>query len=103
MARTAMADKSEVDDVISEVTTQTPRAKARVLDRSASADKPEFVDLMSEAARQNRRRVMPRVVKQEKPKAQSLLSNWPPARWEQWRLATFTPWRMKSWKFKDWD
>jgi len=24
-------------------------------------------------------------------------------RFEAWRLETFTPWKLKSWKFKNWD
>jgi hypothetical protein len=71
----------------------------------AAARQPQMVDLISEAMEQNRRRAaMPRIIKQEKaPKPESFLSNWPPERWRQWRLETLTPWRLKSWKFKDWD
>ncbi len=68
----------------------------------AMADKPEFVDMISEATRQTRRRVMPRVVKSEA-KEDSRLSHWPPDRWTQWRLETLTPWKLKTWKFKNWD
>ena len=67
------------------------------------ADKPEFVDLISEATRQNRRRFAQRVVAPVDVKETSRLSNWPPARWTQWRLETLTPWKLKSWKFKNWD
>jgi hypothetical protein len=66
------------------------------------ADKPEFVDLISDATRQSRRRVMPRVVKAVA-KETSRLGHWPPDRYEQWRMETLTPWKLRSWKFKDWD
>ena len=36
-------------------------------------------------------------------KETSRLSHWPPDRWTQWRLETLTPWRLRSWKFKNWD
>jgi hypothetical protein len=67
----------------------------------AVADKPEFVDMISEATRQSRRRYAPRV---EAPvvKERSRLSHWPPDRWVQWRVETLTPWKLKSWKFKNW-
>jgi len=67
------------------------------------ADKPEFVDMISEATQQKwRRRVMPRVV-HPVVKETSRLSHWPPDRWLQWRLETLTPWKLKTWKFKNWD
>ena len=66
------------------------------------ADKPEFVDMISEATRQSRRRVVRRVV-EPVIKETSHLSHWPPDRWEQWRLETLTPWKLRSWKFKNWD
>jgi len=65
-------------------------------------DKPEFVDMISEATRQARRRIVRRAVEPEV-KETSRLSHWPPDRWEQWRLETLTPWKLKRWKFKDWD
>ena len=68
----------------------------------AVADKSEFVDMISEATRQSHRRIVPRVV-QRMVKETSKLSNWPPNPWQQWRLETITPWRIKSWKFKNWD
>jgi hypothetical protein len=68
----------------------------------AVADKSEFVDMISEATHQNRRRYAPRVVELEV-KETSRLSHWPPDRWVQWRLETLTPWKLKSWKFKNWD
>jgi hypothetical protein len=67
------------------------------------ADKPEFVDIISEATRQNRRRFTERVVLPAEIKETSRLSHWPPDRWTQWRLETLTPWKLKYWKFKDWD
>jgi hypothetical protein len=36
-------------------------------------------------------------------KETSRLSHWPPDRWEQWRIETLTPWKLRSWKFKNWD
>jgi hypothetical protein len=36
-------------------------------------------------------------------KARSRISHWPPDRMVQWRLENLTPWKLKSWKFKDWD
>ncbi len=66
------------------------------------ADKPEFVDMISEATRQTRRRVRARVVEPEVKEA-SRLSHWPPDRWQQWRMEVLTPWKLKSWKFKNWD
>ena len=68
----------------------------------AMADKPVFVDLISEATRQTRRRFAPDVDKPEV-KERSRLSHWPPDRWEQWRMETLTPWKVRSWKFKNWD
>jgi hypothetical protein len=64
--------------------------------------KPEFVDMISEATQQARRRVMPRVT-EPGVKETSRLSHWPPESWGQWRMETLTPWKIKSWKGKDWD
>jgi hypothetical protein len=64
-------------------------------------DKPEFVDMISEATRQSRRRVMPRAaapVVKEQPR----LGHWPPEHLSQWRMENLTPWKIKSWKIKDW-
>lgn len=67
------------------------------------ADKAEFVDMISEATQQKwRRRVMPKVVAPVA-KEVSRLSHWPPDRWVRWRVETLTPWKLKYWKFKDWD
>src|SRR5258708_20229578 len=66
------------------------------------ADKSEFVDMISEATRQTRRRVMQRAVEPEA-KERSKLSHWPPDRWQQWRLGTRTPWKLKALKFNNWD
>ena len=68
----------------------------------AVADKPEFVDLISEATRQNWRRVAPDAAAPEV-KEKSRLGHWPPEHWRQWRLETLTPWKIKSWKFRNWD
>ncbi|WP_454615986.1 hypothetical protein [Bradyrhizobium cenepequi] len=68
------------------------------------ADKREYVDMISEATRQNRRRTMPRVIDSTpQVKETSRLSHWPPDRWTQWRMENLTPWRLKSWKLRDWD
>jgi hypothetical protein len=66
------------------------------------ADKPEFVDMISEATRQMRRRARAVVIEPEV-KERSRMSHWPPARMVQWRLENLTPWKLKSWKFKNWD
>jgi hypothetical protein len=66
------------------------------------ADKPEFVDMIREATRQMRRRYDSRVIDPEV-KETSRLSHWPPDRVVQWRMETLTPWKLKSWKFKNWD
>ena len=66
------------------------------------ANKPEFVDMISEATRQNRRRAAPRVIAPAPEKEEKALSNWPPARFARWRLENLTPWKMRSWKIKDW-
>ena len=74
------------------------------------ANKPEYVDLISSATRLKWRRTGQQTiaaplakdpVKEEKRR----LSNWPPARFAQWRLENLTPWKLtlKSWTFKDWD
>jgi hypothetical protein len=67
-------------------------------------DKSDFVDLISDATRQHRRRSTKRQVAEPEVKNEKKLSNWPPARMDQWRLVNLTPWKMtlKSWKFKDW-
>jgi hypothetical protein len=67
------------------------------------ANKSEFVDLISDATQQKRRRVMPRVIAPAA-REERRLSNWPPARFEQWRLENLTTWKLsfRSWKFKDW-
>ena len=69
------------------------------------ADKPEFVDMIGDATRQMRRRAMPDLIAPPaaEVKDTSRLSHWPPDRWTQWRMETLTPWKMKPWKFKDWD
>jgi hypothetical protein len=65
-------------------------------------DKAEFIDMITEATRQRRRRFTPRVA-EPVVKETSRLSHWPPEPWTQWRIETLTPWRVKSWKFKNWD
>jgi hypothetical protein len=73
------------------------------------ANKSGFVDLISDATRQRYRRTNASASKsvtavEPEPKEERRLSNWPPERMEQWRIANLTPWKMKlkSWKFKDW-
>ena len=65
------------------------------------ADKPEFVDIISEATRQVRRRIVRRVVAPEV-KEKSRLGHRSNGM-EQWRVQTFTPWKLKPWNWKDWD
>jgi hypothetical protein len=76
------------------------------------ANKPEFVDLISHATRQKWRRAAPgaaaasaSLAKEPTGREKRRLSNWPPARFAQWRLENLTPWKftLKSWSFKDWD
>jgi hypothetical protein len=65
------------------------------------ADKPEFVDTIGELTRQNYRRTVKRAAEpavKEKPR----VGHWPPERLEQWRMENLTPWKIKSWKLKDW-
>ncbi|MEH2530913.1 hypothetical protein V1277_002710 [Bradyrhizobium sp. AZCC 1588] len=68
-------------------------------------DKSEFVDMISEATRQVRRRTTPRIVDLQPVSAKeaSRLSHWPPEHWQQWRMETLTPWKLKPWRGKDWD
>ena len=65
------------------------------------ADKSEFVDIISEATRQVRRRVVRRTVEPEVKEGSRLghRSN----RMAQWKVQTFTPWKLKAWNWKDWD
>ena len=67
------------------------------------ANKPEFVDTISMATRQRWRRQERRVI--EAPmveEEQSRLSHWPPQNLIEWKLETFTPWRIKAWKQRIW-
>jgi hypothetical protein len=68
------------------------------------ADKPEFVDMISEATRQSRRSNQSRMVDLPSAavKQTSRLSH-RSDRVEQWRLENLTPWKIKPWKFTDWD
>ena len=67
------------------------------------ADKPEFVDMISEATRQSRRRTTGGPCRAAAVKERSRMSHWPPDRMVQWRMENLTPWKLKSWKFKNWD
>jgi hypothetical protein len=66
-------------------------------------DKPEFVDMISDATRQSRRRYADLILPKPAVKERSRMSHWPPDRMVQWRMENLTPWKLKSWKFKDWD
>jgi hypothetical protein len=83
-----------------EQTSRLTKAR-RFYEEPAVADKSEFVDMISEATRQTRRRIAPRVVEPEVKETSRLGHR--PDRWVQWRLETLTPWKLKSWKFKNWD
>ena len=65
------------------------------------ADKSEFVDLISEATRQVRRRIVRQAVAPEA-KEKSRLGHRSNGM-AQWRLQTFTPWKLKPWNWKDWE
>jgi hypothetical protein len=67
------------------------------------ADKPVFVDMISEATTQSRRRNAYRKVDLPSAaiKETSRLAH-RSDRLEQWRLENLTPWKIRSWKFKDW-
>jgi hypothetical protein len=67
------------------------------------ADKPEFVDMISEATTQSWRRTkrivdLPAAAPVKETSRLSHRSD----RLEQWRLENLTPWKIRSWKFKDW-
>ena len=66
------------------------------------ADKPEFVDLISDATRQSRRRSVSRVVDLDPVVKETSRLSHRSDRLEQWRLENLTPWKIKSWKFRDW-
>jgi hypothetical protein len=65
------------------------------------ADKSEFVDMISAATRQVRRRIVRPVVEAVAEERSRLGHR--SERMEQWRVETFTPWKLRAWKFKDWD
>ena len=65
------------------------------------ADKSEFVDIISEATRQVRRRIVRKVVEPEVRQASRLGHR--SSRMDQWRVQTFTPWKLRPWNWKDWD
>ncbi len=65
------------------------------------ASKPDYVDLISDATRQHRRNVARSFIAPPEPEQGSRLSRWPPEFLRQWRLASFTPWKLEFWnKFK---
>jgi hypothetical protein len=67
------------------------------------ADKPEFVDTISQATRQRWRREETRVVEVAPVvEERSRLSHWPPKGVIEWRMETFTPWRIKAWRQRLW-
>jgi hypothetical protein len=66
------------------------------------AEKPEYIDIISAVTRQHRRRYISREIDSApEVKETSRLSHWPPKRWMQWRLENLTPWKLKSWNFKN--
>ena len=67
-------------------------------------DKPEFVDMISEATRQNAPPV-DAAHRRTPDSVQGNLASRPLAAgsWEQWRMETLTPWKIKPWGGKDWD
>ena len=65
------------------------------------ADKSEFVDIISEATKQVRRRIVRKAVDPEV-KEKSRLAH-QSSRMEQWRVQTFSPWKLRPWNWKDWD
>jgi hypothetical protein len=67
----------------------------------AVADKSEFVDIISEATRQVRRRVVRRVAEPEAKEGSRLGHR--SSRLAQWKVQTFTPWKLRAWNWKDWD
>jgi hypothetical protein len=66
----------------------------------AVADKPEYVDMISEATRQSRRRTTQVIIEPEVKETSRLAHR--PERLLEWRMATFTPWKLKAWKYRDW-
>ena len=67
------------------------------------ADKPEFVDMISEATRQRWRRSAQRGGSNRKPRKARASVTGRRSRWVQWRMETLTPWKLKSWKFRNSD
>ena len=67
------------------------------------ADKPEFVDMISEATRQSRRRLMPRVVAAPWSRKPRVSATGRRTAGSSGGSETLTPWKLKSWKFKNWD
>lgn len=67
------------------------------------ANKPEFVDTISAATRQRWRRPE-KSASEATPvvEERSRLSHWPPNSLIEWRLETFTPWRIKAWHQRLW-
>ena len=65
------------------------------------ADKSDFVDMISEATRQVRRRTCgaPSSPWPRKPRVSAIGRRSVGA----WRTEKLTPWKMRRWKFKDWD
>jgi hypothetical protein len=66
------------------------------------ANKSEFVDTISQATRQRWRRPEKSVVEAPVVEERSRLSHWPPTSIIEWRLETFTPWRIKAWHERIW-
>lgn len=67
------------------------------------ANKPEFVDTISQATRQRWRRPQNAVVETAPVvEERSRLSHWPPQSIIEWRMETFTPWRIRAWHERLW-
>ena len=62
----------------------------------AVADKPEFVDMISEATHQLRRRRI--AARRSAPQGNLASQSLAAGHWEQWRMETLTPWKIKPWK-----
>ena len=67
------------------------------------ADKPEFVDMISEATRQSSGAGSCRASSGPWSRKHHVSVIGRRTGGQQWRMETLTPWKLKSWKFKNWD